>query len=405
MRTLTFANINPFGFIDIYDDYVKGIGLNSSKNFFIDYRKEYISFGKKRFETKILNLIEDNKIEIVFFILNSEDLTFDIQFVKEIEKKCFIVMNFFDTENFFEEIDRYYAQLADLIILPDYKAKYLYELYDMYAICTFSLYDRDKYKYLNLNRDIDVSFVGDINKSNRREYINYLRENGIKVEVFGQNTENGIIPFEKMIEIFNRSKINLNFTSYDFRALLSKNINQRVKQSKGRPIEISLCNSFCLSEKSTSIEYMFDIGKDIDIFYDKKSLLDKIEFYLSNFDKIETISNSAYSKAIEKYSVENGFKSIFDLIKNMKKREKYLILDGEFMDNFITFRFYYITRAILNLNFSNFKDEFILIAKHRRIYIRNSFIYIFKGLSDYLNRFPKFKQLLKNWKNIYLRKE
>jgi len=398
LKTLTFAHPNPHSFIDIYEDYVKGIKENSSQNWFVDYKEEYIRKGKRSFEKYILDLIINNNIETIFFVLDSEDLTFDIKFIKQLSKHCFIIMNFFDTEYFFEEVDRHYAQFADLVMLPDYNTKFMYELYDINAICTFSLFDADKYTNTNLSKDIDVSFVGDISKSNRREYIKYLEDKGIVVEIYGKNTDNGIISFEKMIEVFNRTKINLNLTSYDFKAHLSKDINQRIKQSKGRPIEITLCKSFCLSEEASGIKHMFDVDVEIDIFRSKEELLEKIIFYLGNDKIVNKMANDAFDKAKINYTNITGFKKVFDLIRITEKKKKYYIEDNIFLNNYISFRYYYMTIAILNLNFNSFLDELLTLVKYKKLYGNFPLVYIFKGASDFLNRFPKFKNFIKTFK-------
>lgn len=312
-----------------------------------------------------------------------------------LEKHCFIVMNFFDTEYFFEGVDRHYAQFADLVLLPDYNMKFMYELYDINAICTFSLFGENKYKNIVIDKNIDVSFVGDINKSNRREYINFLKANDINIEVYGQNSDKGIISFDKMIEVFNRTKINLNFTSYDFKAHQSKAINQRIKQSKGRPIEIALCNGFCLSEEASGLKHMFNLNAEIDIFISKEELLKKVKYYLKNSSNREKIESAAYEKAHKNYTNIVGFKKVFDLIENSENSKKYYIKDNDFLNNYISFRYYYITTAILNFNFRSFIDEVSILLKYKKLYGKSPFRYILKGFSDFLNRFPKFKKFLK----------
>ena len=54
-------------------------------------------------------------------------------------------MNFLDPNIFFEIADRYYAQTADLTLLADYLIKYHYEILNIKAICTFSLFDKNYY--------------------------------------------------------------------------------------------------------------------------------------------------------------------------------------------------------------------------------------------------------------------
>ena len=164
------------------------------------------------------------------------------------------------------------------MLLPDYLSKFRYELLNINALCTFSLFDKQYYKKLDAKeKSIDVSFVGDMAKGNRREYIDYLSANSIPIKCYGHNTENGPVDFEKMIDVFNRSKININFTGAvdNSSLILGSGINNRIKQSKGRPVEIALCGGFVLTEYAPGIENMFEIGKEMGVFHSAEELAEK----------------------------------------------------------------------------------------------------------------------------------
>jgi len=253
----------------IYNSYTQGIMNNYPKTIVMDYFDLYFEKGKNGFEQTILETITTHHIDLLFINFVSGDLTFDIFFLEGLCKQCFIMMNFYDTELFFEPIDRYYAQCADLVLLPT--ASYFtnsYSLLGIPAISTLSLFDSTLYQKYNIVKDIDVSFVGDVSKKSRRHFIEYLRFKGYQVEVFGHGTVHGNVKFEKMVEIFNRSKINLNFSDtvdeYVFNThsntdySLVPNIMRYMTQIKGRSIEIALCGGFILSQQATGIKELFN---------------------------------------------------------------------------------------------------------------------------------------------------
>lgn len=404
LNTLVLMHLNKNLCIEIYDDYYQAIRENSHKCILVDYRHEYLNRGKQAFEAYALNLIEEHQIDIVFFIPYSEDLTLDIFFLELISQKTTLVMNFFDSEYFFEDCDRYYAQVADLVIVPDSQAIGLYKLYNIPVKCTFSLFDISKYvRRRNTVKDIDVLFIGDINKSGRVAYVDYLAKQGINVECFGKNTHHGIIEFSKMIDLMNRSKIALNFASYDHKAFLSRNINQRIKQSKGRPIEIALCGGFCLSELTCGINDMFTIGTEIDVFNNEEELLQKIKYYLNNPSIREEMARKAYERASKEYCSYTTFKVLMEnLSVQTTKRSKQIFLDTSFKENYFAFRYYYIVLALLTRNPKTFLNEIGVLLKNPRFYYKGAFYYTYKAGLEYLNRFPDFKQRLKKiYKKIY----
>src|ERR1051326_653044 len=228
----------------VFEDYCNGIRVNCRNYHYVDYIHEYLIYGKERFEKRIERLILEKQIDYIFFIWWSTDLTFDLRFIAKLSSQATVVINYFDSEYFFDDIDRYYAQVADLVILPDCLARYKFEQLNINALTTFALYDKHFYRWdSGRKKNVDVSFVGNLKHADRMQYIDYLKSHGINVQTFGIGSDNGFISFEEMVGVFNTSKINLNFTALSNLknyVIQPPRINQRIRQSKGRPIEIAL---------------------------------------------------------------------------------------------------------------------------------------------------------------------
>ena len=162
------------------------------------------------------------------------------------------------------------------------------------------------YKKLPIEKKYDVVFIGQ-NFENRQEYIEFLIKNGIDIHVFGRGWENsGRISQREMIEKMNQAKIMLNFSSSAG--------NPHLKYPKGRVFEIPATGSFLLTENCDELEDYFTIGKDLDIFTNKKTLLSKIKYYLKNEVERERIAKNGYERALKDHTYEKRFLNILNLI-------------------------------------------------------------------------------------------
>lgn len=358
----------------IYNSYTNGIINNYPNTVVIDYFNLYFQNGKKGFEHTILKIVKKNKINLIFINFVSGDITLDLTFIHLLSSQCFMMMNFYDTELFFEPIDRYYAQCADLVLLPSSSyLTYNYTLLNINAISTLSLFDTKLYKKLDLEKDIDISFVGDINKKSRKQFLSYLSSLGYHVEIFGSGTQNGHISFDKMIEIFNRSKINLNFSdTVDERSFnrqtntdysIVPNIMQYMTQIKGRSIEIALCNGFILTQYATGIEELFS-DNEIAIFKTKEELAQQVQYYLSADKRREQMQNKAHKTALLKYDVTVIFSRILHNINLTTRTPKVIYKDKIFATNYATHHTLYLFNFLFRRKLSYCVEEFKIIYRH-----------------------------------------
>jgi hypothetical protein len=136
-----------------------------------------------------------------------------------------------------------------------------------------------------------------------------------------------------MIEIFNNSRINLNFTGPS--KIFEKKIESKLRQIKGHCQEVALTRSFVLTENSAIIHRLFKIGSEVDTFYDENELLEKINFYLKHNEKRKQMADQAYQRALRDYDIFRVWKTILQLIYYKEKNKKYrnadIIVEGNFL--------------------------------------------------------------------------
>lgn len=158
------------------------------------------------------------------------------------------------------------------------------------------------YKNLHLDKIYDVGFVGS-DYGVRREYVTYLREHGINVYTKGDGWEEGFAEANEMIEIFNRSKIVLGFSTVGS--------SDDIYILKGRDFEVPLTGSFYITGYHKELKEYFELGKDIETYTSKENLLQKIHFYLEHEDKREAIALCSYAKCSEQYTAKKSYEKIF----------------------------------------------------------------------------------------------
>jgi len=323
-----------------------------------NFYDQCINYGISYIETEIKDIIIRENISIIFFFPFGSSFELSPLFFAELKKiqKLKIVLFVLDDELIFDVFSKYYAQIADAAITCDYYAVALYEKFGIPAFYYFSSYSKDDFYPVACRKEYDVSFIGDCSKADRREYIDFLKNNNINISTFGKNSENGFIAKDKLGEIFSKSKINLNFTKtdrYEFPFTYNVWFNednllaQNTRQNKGRPMEIGMTRSFCLTEYAPSLKYTFDIEKEIDVFFDKNDLLKKVRRYLQNELEREELASNLYLKANNIYSAENFFPKLME-------------------------------RLIVSLNAQKlFENERIYLDKNFKIKTINQVVYIF----------------------------
>jgi spore maturation protein CgeB len=161
------------------------------------------------------------------------------------------------------------------------------------------------YRPLDVPRTIEVSFVGQPH-GNRRAVIDQLRARGIAVRTFGLGWPEGRVTQREMIEIFSRSKINLN---------LSNASRGEAEQVKGRDFEVPGCRGFLLTKVSADIAACYDVGREIACYDGADDLAEKIRYYLARDDEREAIAAAGYRRTMLEHTYARRFGALFDRMR------------------------------------------------------------------------------------------
>jgi len=377
----------------------------------IDYLNIYKKLGRIGFVKYIDDYIKTNNISILIF-LTTYWLEFDVEILKILRKKVYIVYWIFDDVTLYETFTKYYGQLADYVVTEDYCTTFKYKQMGVSSICSFAIWDIGEYKALNIKKDIDVSLIGRMDKDNRIELSEYLSRNCIRIETYGQGSKHGFIDFNYMIRVFNRSKINLNTSGIvtDLLTELEPAVH-KMKQKKGRIAEIALTKSFVLSEYVPGLENFFKLGEEIEVFNDKEELLQKIKYYLANENKREEIAKKGYERALQECDKEKAIpkilKDIYEKYErtdwSKRQKEKTIVyFNNSFKKIYSNFRFQYVTYFLKQKKF-NFAIQELKIFHIYKKFNHDIFLYYVHPLKEMRSLIAAYFPFLKKIKKIFLR--
>jgi glycosyltransferase involved in cell wall biosynthesis len=404
-KTLFLTHVDPTTPNDLFRAYLREFLKNGVVH--LDHREIYLRRGYSGSQKFIKDYIRDNGIGTLIFMDDPDSFHFPPAFFSEMRPRIFTVTFSGDTVYYYEARDKYYAGATDLFIIMDSfeKARAFRELGGD-ALMFLSSYDRTSYyKFPSREKTIDVSFVGGIaGRRDRIEFIDYLAKNGVEVKIFGYGAPGGQVTLERMVEIFNKSRINLNFTG----ALVPNRLNKNnpmppgTKQLKSHQVEAALCGSFALSEYSPGMEETLLPGLEMAVYTTKEELLEKIKYYLSHEQEREEIADRGYRRAVKDHDVAIETPKLLAEIEERRRNRRPgfpgVPLNAEFRRNFASFRMLYVIRFLKRLDFAFALEELALIFKAGTVDLTQLYTFFIVEVAD---KFPKTKAFLKK---LFLRR-
>jgi hypothetical protein len=279
-----------------------------------DYYANFVGTGPFGMESSIRNLVIKHDIQLLIV----PNLYYELAptFLNELRYLgCKSLVVFFDDSMRFEDTNRFYLSSFDYYLTHESQtSKALYKPYGIDAEFFPIFPSHSFYKEIIQRLDrakveaaSDVVFVG-AKIADRAVFIDYLKNNGINISVYGKGWDAGMLSTAEMLAAFTSSKISLNFVkAYD---------GSGRTQLKGRLFEIIMAGGFVLSEHSDELTDYFDIGREIDTFRSPQELLDKVGFYLGDSDLREEMAARTKYKVEKNYSFESNWLRYLADIKN-----------------------------------------------------------------------------------------
>ncbi len=240
-----------------------------------------------------LNKLRDKKFDLVMFLKTD---TVDPLIVKKFSKKFKTWYYFMDPPyvayriNVFEYVK--YATYASSTF-PDLFIKF--KKINKNSFHIRQGFDEKVFKKRKRKKNIDFLFVGTKDKK-REKIVNYLNKY-FRVRCYGLGWENEPIFSHKLNNLYNSSKIILNF-------------NRNGDGFSVRIFQILGSGSFVISEYTKDLKKLFKNKYHIIWYYNLKQLKKLCNFYLNHRAEREKISANAYKEAKKKYTWNKIIKEI-----------------------------------------------------------------------------------------------
>ncbi|HLF19900.1 MAG TPA: glycosyltransferase [Bacteroidota bacterium] len=329
-RGFSFEHANFFHTLS----HMKGIHLIP---FFFD--EVLRTLGREEMNRRLVEAVTQEKPHLCFFTIFTDEIKKET--LRTLAERTGVqTVNWFTDDHWrFKGFSRFWAPFFTWVVTTDENAVSEYRrigcsnvLFLQWA-CNHFLYQPKK-----IHSDLDVTFIGQVH-STRRKTIEHLKSAGLDVQCWGRGWKNGRLEVDAMIEIFSRSKINLNFSESSVQSILKPVakvflkrrvdgsirvngpkemagaaqvlFNQRRPQIKGRNFEVPGSGGFLLTPMADRLEEYYRLGEEIAVFGGTSDLIEKIRYYLDHGQERERIRKAGYERTLRDHTFEQRFRQLF----------------------------------------------------------------------------------------------
>jgi spore maturation protein CgeB len=287
-----------------------------------DYMEEMKALGRDDMNQRLLERVRTWQPKLAIFSLYADQL--DPAIVKQLQDftKTYC---FFHDDSWRVDYSRYWAEQFNYFSTPDCFGQQKYRDIGMSNAIYFPFGCNETiFHKLDIPKKFDVSFVGSWHPY-REWLIEKIRKAGIDVNVFGYRWPNGEIDQNRMVEVFNESRINLNLSnsaSWDARYLISSprafinriRSKKNIEQMKARMFEVNGCGSFQLSYYVEGLTQCYEGDREIGIYNDPDDLVEKVKFYLTHEEVRESTAKAGLIRTLNEHTFTQRFKKLFKIM-------------------------------------------------------------------------------------------
>ena len=288
---------------------------------FYDVEYLYLDKIQKNYSdttVEINSFIEKKKIEIIFFDIDYQKFI-NLFFIKKIKDIKKVMITFDDYER--HDLNLITSSGCDLVLSACPISAFKYGEVGCSAYFMPLEADGNFYKNNNAPKEIEVLFFGKVN-DDRKQYIEHIKNSGIKIKVVGNNTENRVSD-EEIVNLICKSKIVVNFSKSTWgtvKTIPEGDIFKFNYQFKGRIIQAGLCGTACVTEYAPHHRLLFSSDELLE-FKTKEVCVRILKDLLNDSKKLSNYTEKLEHKVKNFYEEEKSFKKIYDAIdrQNIKK--------------------------------------------------------------------------------------
>lgn len=292
--------------------------------------------GREQMNQQLVEQVSDLQPDLVFFFLFEDE--FFPPTLRAITQRTISVNWFADDHWRFETYSKRWAPFFSFVATTDERAADLYPSVGCdNVILTQWGCNHHLYAPLDVEEDLHVSFVGQPH-GDRRRLVAALRRKGLDVRTWGFGWPEGRLTQEAMIEVFSRSRVNLNLSNAskarsprdvarmvlpmkggrrtlalrDLPSRLSEEFAKRRDQIKGRNFEIPGCGGFLLTNRVPGLDKWYREGVELAAFEDREELIEKAIHYLNNPEERHEIARAGLERTLRDHTYEKRFGHLFE---------------------------------------------------------------------------------------------
>jgi len=296
------------------------------------------SEGRRRMNQR-LQAMAGQKPDLFFFVLYSDEIFPEtIQWLTR--HSGAVTVNWFGDDQWrFEVFSRFRAHLFTWCVTTDEHAVARYRAVGVANVIHSQWgFNHHEAEESAVDEDIDVSFVGQAHPG-RKRLMSTLRSRGLRVETWGRGWENGPLSQREMVEVFKRTKVNLNFTGsvagWNLRGIAKIALSRRADgtytirspreimpasrllfsrpraQIKGRNFEIPGHGGFLLTSAADGLDRYYVPGKEIAVWNDPRELVEKVHYYLAHDAERKHVKEEGRRRTLAEHTYEQRFRHLF----------------------------------------------------------------------------------------------
>jgi spore maturation protein CgeB len=336
---------------------------------YFDFMSLLEAHGRRVMNRRLAEVARSERPDLMFAVLFRDEI--DAAAVRRVSAAGAPTVSWFCDDVWrFDDLTRHYAPHFDWSVttsgsaLPRYAALGVRHVIKSQYAC-----NHFQYRRLDLPLRHDITFVGQPHGV-RRRIIAALRDAGLRVEAWGQGWESGRLSQERMIEVFNQSRINLNLSNTSsapapspppaararrlaartFDALpyghrLKRSLKEALSRSgpgpaggsdaahagggddggpadldavfalpsqiKGRNFEVPGCGGFLLTEPAEELEGCYRDGREVAVFRGLRGLVESARHYLDAEEERAAIARAGRERTLREHTYVHRFTDIF----------------------------------------------------------------------------------------------